>query len=91
MSTNNSPKPVRPWDLLNKNKLRVEDAMQKERMSICATCPQLIQLTKQCKKCGCFMEAKTRLADASCPLHKWDAVDMRNVSYKDGEPDNDPK
>jgi len=82
MTTDNFPKPVRPWDLLNKNKLRVEDAMQKERMSICSTCPQLIQITKQCKKCGCFMEAKTKLADASCPLHKWDAVDMTNISYK---------
>jgi hypothetical protein len=88
MTTNNNPKPVRPWDLLNKNKLRVEEAMQKERMSICSTCPQLIQLTKQCKKCGCFMEAKTKLADATCPLHKWSAVDVANISYKE-EAEND--
>lgn len=70
------PKPARPWDLLNKNIKRVEDNLQKERMAICLTCPKLIQLTKQCTKCGCFMEAKTKLPHASCPLGKWDAVDL---------------
>jgi hypothetical protein len=83
MTTDNQPKPVRPWDLLNKNKLRVEAVMQKERMSICSTCPELIKLTKQCTKCGCFMEAKTKLADAFCPLHKWGAVDMSDISYRE--------
>jgi hypothetical protein len=25
----------------------------------------------QCKQCGCFMEFKTRLEAAKCPLGKW--------------------
>lgn len=68
---------VKPWDLLNKNMARTEDAMQKERMSICKSCPDLIKATGQCKHCGCFMELKTKLADAYCPLGKWDAVDIK--------------
>ena len=28
----------------------------------------------KCKECGCFMNRKTWLKDASCPIGKWDAV-----------------
>jgi len=38
---------------------------------VCLSCEHLIQLTKTCKKCGCFMELKTKLQDAVCPLGKW--------------------
>lgn len=62
---------TRPWDLLNPNveKLSTEDAGV--RMDICNVCPEIIPLTKQCKQCGCFMAAKTRLKEAKCPLNKW--------------------
>lgn len=77
-------KPVRPWDMFNKNKERVLDSIQKERMEICRACPQFIKLTTQCKECGCIMEAKTRLADAFCPLMKWDKVKVQEnkIDYK---------
>lgn len=42
-----------------------------KRMSICLECPELIKITKQCKKCGCFMSVKTKLTNAACPLEKW--------------------
>jgi hypothetical protein len=71
-----APRPVRPWDLFNANKARVEEQIGKERMAICATCPFLISATKQCKKCGCFMHLKTKLADATCPIGKWGAVNV---------------
>jgi hypothetical protein len=64
-------KNVRPWDYFNKNIKKVEDVFKKERLDICLSCPELIQLTKQCKKCGCFMELKTALSNATCPLGKW--------------------
>jgi hypothetical protein len=70
-------RPARPWDLFNKNIGRVENEIAKERMSICLSCPELIQLTKQCKKCGCLMEAKTKLPNASCPLGKWAEVKIK--------------
>jgi hypothetical protein len=77
-------KPVRPWDLFNKNKERATKEIQQERMAVCKACPFLL-FTGQCSKCGCFMEAKTRLADAECPEDKWHAVeiDTNLLSYKD--------
>lgn len=45
-----------------------------ERVSICDSCEHLIRMTKQCRKCGCFMPAKTWIAEASCPLQKWKSV-----------------
>jgi len=61
---------TRPWDLLDSNKLAEED-VAKERLEICKACPELIQLTTTCKKCGCFMIGKTKLQGATCPLGKW--------------------
>ena len=67
-------KPVRPWDMFNKNMERVVPIIQEKRMSICKACPEYIRLTHQCKKCGCLMDVKTKLADAVCPIGKWQKV-----------------
>jgi hypothetical protein len=62
---------TRPWDLVNPNTEWLSEEKAEKRYSICKSCPELISLTSQCKKCGCFMAAKTKLAHASCPLGKW--------------------
>lgn len=62
---------TRPWDLLNPNTEYVTEEVRVSRMEICQACPELIQLTKQCKKCGCLMHLKTKLKAATCPLLKW--------------------
>lgn len=62
---------TRPWDVVNPNIEHVNEETRIRRMSICQECPELIQLTKQCKKCGCLMHLKTRLPAATCPLGKW--------------------
>ena len=62
---------TRPWDLVNPNSEWADISVSEERYSICQKCPELLSLTKQCKKCGCFMAAKTKLANATCPLGKW--------------------
>lgn len=62
---------VKPWDLLNSNEPRSEEEESNSRFDICKSCPELISLTSQCKKCGCFMKAKTKLKNASCPIGKW--------------------
>ena len=62
---------VRPWDLFLKNKTKVSDKEKNNRLNICLSCPELIKITKQCKKCGCFMELKTKLENAKCPIGKW--------------------
>ena len=62
---------TRPWDLINPNSESASEEKADNRFSICKACPELIQATKQCKKCGCFMAAKTKLEKALCPLGKW--------------------
>jgi len=62
---------TRPWDVLNPNAPRVDEAQAASRMDICLGCDELVQVTKQCKQCGCFMAGKVKLANATCPLGKW--------------------
>jgi hypothetical protein len=62
---------VTPLDLLNPKTKKSSEELASERMSICKACPELIKLTSQCKKCGCFMKAKTTIEAATCPLGKW--------------------
>jgi hypothetical protein len=62
---------TRPWDLVNPSTEWASSEVAEERYSICKVCPELIKLTTQCKKCGCFMKAKTKLEHATCPLGKW--------------------
>lgn len=86
---NKESKPVRPWDLFNKNMNRAPSAVQEYRLSICETCPFYRSSIKQCKKCGCIMPQKVKLADASCPVHKWDIYqpDIDEISYKESHDD----
>ena len=42
-----------------------------ERMDICRKCEFYIAKEEKCKKCGCYMMAKTKLATAKCPVGKW--------------------
>ncbi len=44
-----------------------------QRLSTCNACQEFVRSTSQCRQCGCFMSAKTRLKKASCPLGKWTA------------------
>lgn len=59
------------FDLFNPNKEKSPEELADARFEICLGCEHLIQLTKTCKKCGCFMQAKTKLKEASCPIGKW--------------------
>ena len=61
---------VKPWDLLKRENW-TDSEIADARMDVCRSCPELIQATTTCKKCGCFMVAKTKLEGASCPIGKW--------------------
>jgi hypothetical protein len=67
---------VKPWDLFNPQEARVSLDVLEERLQICSTCPQFIKATKQCKKCGCFMNLKAKLENATCPINKWPALEI---------------
>lgn len=62
---------VTPLDLLNPNTKPAEEETSNARFDICLQCPELIKLSGQCKKCGCFMKLKTKLEIAKCPIGKW--------------------
>lgn len=62
---------VTPLDMLNPQTRRISDNDAEVRLNICRACPELLTSTNQCKKCGCFMAAKTKLENAKCPLGKW--------------------
>ena len=61
----------KPWDMLNPNIGRVSKEVLDERLAICQSCEFFIKLTKQCKKCGCFMRLKGALPHSECPVGKW--------------------
>ena len=62
---------VTPLDLLNPATKNALPELSEQRFSVCQACPELISLTSQCKKCGCFMTVKTKMQAAKCPLNKW--------------------
>ena len=62
---------VKPWDFFKPNTEYATEEVAEERLTICKACPELIQVTKSCRQCGCFMALKVKLAKASCPLEKW--------------------
>lgn len=83
-----TPRKVRPWDLLQKyipgappSRASEEDAAA--RLAICEACPMLRKKTTikgakgTCTQCGCLMSEKVKLAGAFCPLEppKWGPVE----------------
>ncbi len=62
---------TRPWDLLNPNTEYADESEVNKRYGVCKNCPEFINLTKQCRQCGCVMSLKTKIKHAVCPLGKW--------------------
>jgi uncharacterized paraquat-inducible protein A len=65
------PKDVKFLDLFNPNQPRSEQEEIEARLAICQTCKYFKPHQRRCQKCGCFMDLKTRLHNASCPMGKW--------------------
>lgn len=55
----------------------VDDVVRNDRLSICNSCEYLFHATRQCKKCGCLVDAKTLMPNSSCPIEKWSSVDVK--------------
>ena len=53
------------------NFIKIDDQTREVRLSICQSCEFLFEPTGSCKKCGCFVKAKTWLTHTSCPEGKW--------------------
>ena len=46
----------------------------KQRLNTCRGCEHFQGLALVCKKCGCFMPAKAKIANLRCPVDKWKEV-----------------
>lgn len=47
--------------------------LSQQRMEQCRKCKDIVYLTKtvtECSICGCFLDAKTRVKEESCPQGK---------------------
>jgi hypothetical protein len=62
---------TRPWDVLDPNVKKSTEDESTTRFNICLSCDRLMRVTNQCRECGCFMNLKVKLKDATCPLGKW--------------------
>lgn len=67
----NSDRDVNPLDLLNPKALRSSDDVKDARMDICKACEHFRERSQRCMKCGCFMQLKSTLLMAKCPIGKW--------------------
>lgn len=45
--------------------------LRMKRLMICKVCPEFDSGIGRCRKCGCYIRAKTALAQEKCPLGKW--------------------
>ena len=67
-----------------KNVILYDQDIVDRRWAECEKCEFLIKPTNNCKKCGCFMKAKTRVATARCPIGKWE----KEYDFIKGKPIN---
>lgn len=51
----------------------ITDDAFNQRMNTCQKCTFYSSdgMSPRCLQCGCFLDAKARLADATCPIGKW--------------------
>jgi hypothetical protein len=57
--------------VLEGNNLKVSDTQKQSRLNICNECSFFDKEQQRCKKCGCYMAAKTMLTAEKCPIGKW--------------------
>lgn len=62
---------VKFLDLFDPNQPRSDKEIIEGRLEICNECPWLNKALQKCRKCGCFMQLKTTLLNAKCPIGKW--------------------
>jgi hypothetical protein len=53
-----------------KQSLIADPETEKYRYNICVSCDSFTKI-KTCKKCGCIMPLKVKVATAKCPVGKW--------------------
>ena len=62
--------------LKKKAQILPEDILKlsEQRMTLCKGCPFFAHSVSICNVCGCYMPAKTKVLEASCPEEKWGPI-----------------
>jgi len=58
-------------NILSGKDIIASDDIVSARLNLCEVCEFYIKDQSRCKKCGCFMKAKTKMLVAKCPVDKW--------------------
>ena len=64
-------KDVSFFDIFKPGTEKMDPELAYQRYMICMNCPFFLKGSKRCKKCGCFMQLKTTLRQAKCPMGHW--------------------
>ena len=62
-------------DTIKGKRLLTSKKEQEERLSICKACNYYDDQQVRCTQCGCFLEAKVKVAGQYCPVHKWGKIE----------------
>ena len=58
-------------DFLTGNLKFADDDVVAHRLSICEPCEARNTTLNTCSVCSCYLPAKTKLVEATCPMEKW--------------------
>jgi hypothetical protein len=50
---------------------KVALSVARQRVAICNNCPHLLKMTRNCKKCLCFVDEKALFQNEHCKIGKW--------------------
>lgn len=53
------------------NEILAPEEIRSSRLDTCANCEHLINITRQCSKCLCIVDAKIMGKKNKCPIGKW--------------------
>lgn len=54
-----------------------------KRLELCKSCENYIPSITMCSICHCIMPLKTKIADLSCPIGKWDRASETESAQED--------
>lgn len=63
---------VLPKDLVGIKRVTPEQAAIRQK--ICDRCPHRKPVVNICRKCGCLLRFKTKLAITDCPIGAWPSI-----------------
>lgn len=64
---------------------QTEPSVRRRRLEVCGVCPHLVQPSKVCGVCSCYVEKKSMRAGEHCPIGKWE--DSPSFFFMKGEKD----